>query len=229
MPHMKHLLRTTWALVFAAVAVAAVDPIPADLARIESAAEAGFDAALAADAAQAATASAAIAKSWAAYRARAVRDRVPDDAVVSVDAALAEVERATAANAPAPALARTFNSISAPLARFYAVYRPPVPPALLDLDHLGRELIIDARVADMPRARADLVRLCGRWAAFRARVMAVGGGKKSAATMDAALARARAAIEANDATALAHAALAETEVVDVIEKLFAGRARHGAD
>ena len=204
------------------------DPIPADLARVESAAEAGFDAALAADPAQVAAAAAAAEQGWSRYRARAVRDGVPPEAVLAVDAALADTRRFIVANAPAPALARGFNGISAALARIYAIYKPPVPAPLLDLDQLGRALIVDARSADMPLASADLARLAERWASFRPHVLAAKGGR-SAASMDTALARVRAAIEVSDAAALERAALAETELVDELEKLFADRARRGAD
>jgi hypothetical protein len=89
-------------------------------------------------------------------------------------------------------------------------------------------LIVDARLADMALAGADLARLAARWATFRPRVLAAKAGR-TAASMDATLARARAAIEARDAAALEQAALAETELVDVIEKLFVTPGRRGAD
>lgn len=223
------MLLAAWTIVLApGQGSAAADPIPADLAQVESAAEAGFDAALAADPAQVAAAAAAAEQGWSRYRARAARDGVPPETVLAVDAALADTRRFIAANAPAHTLARGFNGISAPLARIYAIYKPPVPAALLDLDQLGRALIVDARSADMPLASADLARLAERWASFRPRVLAAKAGR-SAASMDSALARARAAIEVRDAAALERAALAETELVDVLEKLFADRARRGAD
>jgi hypothetical protein len=207
---------------------AAAGPIPADLARVESAAEAGFDAALADQPAQLARAKATVTRSWATYRARALRDRVPADAVADADAAITDLTRLSAANATGPQHARAFSAISAPMGRIYAAYKPKVPAVLLDLDQLGRALIVDARGADMPLAAADLARLAECWAAFRARVVAAGGGR-AVTSMDTALARARAAIEAADAAALERAAVAETDVVDVIEKLFADRAGRSAD
>jgi hypothetical protein len=233
---MNRWLRPSWTVVMVAITcawacgtnAAAADPIPTDLARVESAAEAGFDAALTADSTQLAKANATVKRSWAAYRGRALRDRVPADALAAVDAAIAHLDSLVAVHATGPQLARAYDAISAPMGRIYAVYKPPVPATLLDLDQLGRALIVDARVVDMPLAEADLARLAARWASFRARVVAVGDGR-AVASMDAALARARAAIEARDATALERAAVAETDVVDVIEKLFADRTRRGAD
>ena len=43
------------------------------------------------------------------------------------------------ANAAPLVIARAFNAVSAPMARIYAVYKPPVPENLLDMDYLGRE------------------------------------------------------------------------------------------
>jgi hypothetical protein len=234
---MKLMTRIVLMLSFTAASVvlgcggeddAPVDPIPTELAAVESAAEAGFDAALAGDRSAINVANTAIASHWANYRQQAPRDGVPADAVSAVDAGIADALRLAAANATAPALARAFNVISAPMARIYAVYHPPVPADLLDLDHLGRELIVDAREADFARAGTDLDHLLARWTAFRSVVIASGGATQATA-MDRALAAARQAIAARDSAAVEAAAVTETDVVDEIETLFADRNRDPPD
>lgn len=204
------------------------DPIPADLAAAESAAESGFDAGLAGDRAAATDAGRTTADRWARYRARGVSDGAPADALIAVDTAIADANRLAATNATGPQLARAFNAISAPMGRIYATYKPPVPASLLDLDYLGRELIVDARVADLALATTDLDRLVAQWAPFRSAVIAAGGGAQARA-MDTGLADARNGITARDAAAVERAGVNATDAVDLIETLYADRARDPAD
>jgi hypothetical protein len=201
---------------------AAEDPIPTELADVEAAAEEGFDAALKSDRAQALAAAQKATNRWATYGARATGDAVPADALDAVTAAITAVNSLAAANAPALDIARAFNRISAPMARLYAVYGPPVPVTLLDLDHLGREVLLDARAADLQRATTDLDALASQWTAFRARVVAA-RGTAQALQMDGTLTQARSAIAGNDPAALELAAVGEADAVDVIESLFARR------
>ncbi len=197
------------------------DPIPPELAAVETAAETGFDAALKSDQTLMVTAAAAAASQWAVYAQRALQDGVPADALDAAAVAIAAAKTLLNTPSPAPlAVARAFNRISAPMSRIYDVYKPPVPAALLDLDYLGRELLLEARAADMPRATASLDTLAARWATIRANVVTVGGSAQ-ATQMDGTLTRARSAIAANDAAALELAAVAQAEAVDLIEQLFA--------
>jgi hypothetical protein len=198
----------------------AADPIPTELAAVETAAETGFDAALKADQPQIAAAANVATSNWATYGKRATADGVPPAAFDAVSAAITTVNSLIASNAPAPAIARAFNQISAPMARIYAVYKPPVPATLLDLDYLGREVRADARAADIARATADLDTLTSQWAMFRTSLVAAGGAAQ-ASQMDGTLAHARTAIAANDAAGLELAAVSEADAVDVIERFFA--------
>lgn len=201
----------------------AEDPIPTELADVEAAAEDGFDAALKSDRARVLAAAQQATNRWGAYGARATGGAVPADAFDAVTAAITAVNSLVAAtNAPALDIARAFNCVSAPMARLYAVYGPPVPVTLLDLDHLGREVLLDARAADMQRAATDLDALATQWTAFRAQVVAA-RGTAQASQMDGTLGQARSAIAGNDPAALELAAVAEADAVDVIENLFAQR------
>lgn len=196
------------------------DPIPPQLATVETAAETGFDAALVADRAKIASAADQASSNWADYSKRAAADGVPANAIASTTTAIAALAALVASNAPTLAIARAFNAVSAPMARIYAVYKPPVPENLLDMDYLGRELRLDARAPDLPRATANLDALTSQWTAFRSRVTGVGGAAQ-AAQVDASLTQARAAITAGDVAALDRAAVAEAEAVDAVEALFA--------
>ena len=196
------------------------DPIPPELATVEAAAETGYDAALAADRARI-TAAANLANSgWADYSRRATTDGAPAVALAATTAALAQLSTLVSANAAPLVIARAFNAVSAPMARIYAVYKPPVPENLLDMDYLGRELRLEGRAADLPRATTNLDILTSQWTAFRGRVVAV-GGTSQAVQMDSTLTRARSAIAANDLAALETAAIAQAEAVDAVEALFA--------
>ena len=177
------------------------DPIPPELATVESAAEAGFGAALAADRARITTAATLASSGWTDYSRRAAADAVPAGALASTTAAIAQLVTLVTANAAPLVIARAFNAVSAPMARIYAVYKPPVPENLLDMDYLGRELRLDARATDLPRATTNLDALTSQWTAFRGRVVAV-GGTSQALQMDAALVQARTAIAASDVAAL---------------------------
>jgi hypothetical protein len=223
--HASRTLASALAFVFVLAACGgeggkAVDPIPTELAGVESAAEAGYDAALAPDRAKVTTAAQLAKTGWASYLARAAGDGAPAGALEAVRTALDALDSAVASNAPPLELARAFNRVSAPMARLYDVYKPPVPAALLDLDYLGREVRLDARAADFARATADLDTLTNQWTAVRASVVAA-GGTTQASQMDGTLVQARRAITANDAAALEVAAVAEADAVDIIEGLFA--------
>jgi hypothetical protein len=221
---MKFLTCSAWALAFLLGACGgekkAVDPIPTELAAVETAAETGFDGALNANTGQMAAAAKLAASSWATYTQRATADGVPSDALAAASAAITAVNGLVSAGAPALAVARAFNVVSAPMARIYAVYKPPVPATLLDLDYLGRELHLDARAGDMRRASTNLDTLTAQWTAFRPAVLAAGGAAE-AARLDGTLNQARSAITANNAAALEQAAMAQADAVDVIEQLFA--------
>ncbi len=196
------------------------DPIPPELATVESAAETGFDAALVADRVRISAAAGLASSGWADYSRRATTDGAPAAALASTSAALTQLAALVTANAAPLVIARAFNAVSAPMARLYAVYKPPVPENLLDMDYLGRELRLEARAADLPRATANLDALTSQWAAFRGRVVAV-GGTNQAVQMDGTLARARTALTASDWAALETATVAQAEAVDAVEALFA--------
>lgn len=157
---------------------------------------------------------------WTDYSRRAAADGVPAGALASTTAAIAQLATLVTANAAPLVIARAFNAVSAPMARIYAVYKPRVPEKLLDMDYLGRELRLDARAADLPRATSNLDALTSQWTAFRGGVVTA-GGTSQALLMDAALVQACTAIAASDVAALERAAVAEAEAVDAVETLFA--------
>ena len=197
------------------------DPIPADLAMIESATEAAFDKALAGDVPAVQEQARQLSEAWTRYQPQASRDGVPASALQQLDAAVQGFVTA-AANRSVSAIdaARAANAISAPLDEIYAVYKPPIPTQLLKLDYLGREVVLDAKQGDFRRASGDVDRLDSTWQSLRANVVSSGGGG-TAGQMDASIAAQRTAIAGNNATNLEAAARQELEVVDSIEQIFA--------
>lgn len=218
------------ALTFAATLVGcgggekgAVDPIPTDLAAAETAAESGFDAALAANAAQVTTSRDALTRNWNVYKPRATGDGVPADAVASVDTAIAGLSTALSTTPTGTEAAAAFNRVSAPMSRLYAPYRPPVPTQLLDLDYFGREVLLDARRGNFTSAATHAQQLASIWTALRPNVLSSGGATQ-AKRMDDSVSQMQAAIGAANAGNLEAAARAEAEAVDVVEALFASLA-----
>ena len=197
------------------------DPIPTDLATIESATEVAFDQALAGDVPAVQAQARQISEAWTRYQPQASRDGVSASALQRLAAAVQGLVTAAAnSSVSAVDLARAANAISAPLEEIYAVYNPPVPPQLLTLDFLGREVILDAKEANFGRARGDVDRLDATWQSLRAKVVSAGGGS-AANQMDAAIAAQRMALAGPDAPALEAAARQVLAVVDNIEQLFA--------
>jgi hypothetical protein len=123
--------------------------IPADLEAVEGAAEGSFDAALSSDFATARAQADVAASAWAKYKPRAEKDQAPASAIVAIDTAIGALPASLAGSPNAVDAARAVNAVSAPMSQFYALYSPAVPVAVLDLDYLGREVLLDARASDI--------------------------------------------------------------------------------
>jgi hypothetical protein len=193
--------------------------VPSALDTVEGTAEGAFDQAVAGDLGAARTESAALATAWSSYRPVAVRDGATTATLAEVDDAVAAVTALLAQAPPALTAARAINAVSAPMPDLYALYHPKVPVAVLTLDYLGREVLLDALTNDSARASAHLDTLAETWAVLRPAVLAV-HGTNEATDLDAVLEAGRAAVQANNATNLAAAARQELEVVDAVEVLF---------
>ena len=114
------------------------------------------------------------------------------------------------------------NQVSALMPEFYARYSDPVPPDVLELDYLDREVQLRSRAGDADAARAAAVKLSAIWPRLRARLTAAGGakvaldyGRHVAAVGRLAAGRKRRALQKEASHGLA--------VVDLIENVFRAR------
>ena len=194
--------------------------VPSDLVDIESGAEDAFEAVLLGDSATVNAGLTKIQQGFAAYRGHAVSDGAPQAIVDRLKTVSDELRDAIAEGETGPALARITNAVSAPMPRLFAVYTEPVPPTVLVLDYVGRELELDALQHSASQAATDLERAVRTWNLLRPTVVAK-GGTTEAAKFDATLADLRAAVDAADFAALEAAAITVLDDVDILEAVFA--------
>ena len=199
------------------------DPVPAALHQIEGNAEDAFDHAMAGDVAAVSADAASLESDWTAFRARAVKDGAAEADAVAVDEAIAGLKAAAAGQIEAVALARAANAVSAPMSELFAVYKPPTPPALMELDYLGREVLLDGTEGDFIRASSDILATDGTWKSIRQQVVDVGASSQ-AAKFDSAITAMQSAADASDSTGLVAKSNEELELVDAIEVAFSKNA-----
>jgi hypothetical protein len=194
--------------------------VPSDLAKLESAAEDTFDSVLVNDFAKARTQAAPMSDAWASYRPRGERDRVPPAALQAISAAIDALPTVLATSGSIVDAARAANAVSAPMSQLFATYKPQVPATVLDLDYLGREVLVDALASDYTRAKTHVEQITVIWSTLRPTVIER-GGMAAAADFDATVGSARSAIDGSRSADLEAAARLQLEVVDAIEDVFA--------
>jgi hypothetical protein len=106
------------------------------------------------------------------------------------------------------------------MSELYALYFPAVPVAVLDLDYLGREVLLDALASDIAGAARHMDQIESSWNVLKPRVVQAGGTAESS-DFDATITSARAAIAVSSPTDLEASARTELDVVDAIEAVFA--------
>ena len=191
--------------------------IPAQLLDVEGQAEDAFDKALAGDFVGVAATSKSMDRDWRVIRARLVIDGALPVDLDAMDTSIAALV-ATVSTDPTT-VARAANAVSATMDELFALYHPTVPPAILALDYLGREVVLDARVAPAS-ATAHLDTVQATWDQVKPAVVAAGGGA-DAARYDASIASLRADVETGDGVALEAHANEGLEIIDAIEGVFA--------
>jgi hypothetical protein len=191
--------------------------IPAPLLALEGAAESAYDQALAGDAAGYASSGRTIEAGWKAWRGEAASAGAPASALSDMDLAVAGLGGAVGA----VPRGRAANAVSAPMEQLFETYAPTVPTALLVMDYLGRELVLDGMAGEFTVATTDVDRLAKSWAALRPKVL-VAGGAKDAAAFDALIESLKGDVAASSATSLIRNANTALDLTDVIEKLFGG-------
>jgi hypothetical protein len=191
--------------------------VPQAVLDFESLAEDSYDTALSGDLAAVRTAAAALAEHWKKLRVTVVRDGLKSASVRALDKSVAQFSSLSQAGAGSLDLARAANAVSDTMDDVFALYHPKVPPEILSLDFLGRELVLDCKSTDARSAGIDLKTQEKEWAGLRPKVVKAGGNKQ-AGDMDAALRAASGALSRSDWGSLQKQAETQLELVDSMEK-----------
>lgn len=191
--------------------------IPQGVLDFEAAAEDAYDVALQGDVAALRKAAASIRDRWKKLRSAVVRDGLQDASARALDKSVAHLESLSRTTDDKVRLARAANALSDTMDDVFTLYRPKVPPEILSLDFLGRELVLDAMSSDARAAARDLATLQKEWAGLRPKVLKAGGSKQ-AADLDRLLTSVKEAISRQDWPELRNQSEAELELVDSMEK-----------
>jgi hypothetical protein len=191
--------------------------IPQAVLDFESLAEDAYDTALNGDLAALRKAAAALEAHWKKLRKAVVRDGLKDASARALDKSVARLSSLSGTSTDRVELARAANAVSDTMDDIFALYHPKVPPEILSLDFLGREIVLDCKATDARAAARDLKTLEKEWAGLRPKVIKAGGSKE-ATDMDGALRAARDALLGPDWAELQKQAEAELELVDSMEK-----------
>lgn len=193
--------------------------VPAPLADIEGTAEDAYDKALVSDFAAVAAGAASIDGAWRSFRAEAGSAGAAAEVVSQMDEAVSGLVSASATPTDAAVLARAANAISAPMDELFALYETAVPPAVLALDYLGREVVLDARQGTLADATRHIDAIEDTYGTVRPGLLA-GGGERPAAEYEASIDAMRADVSTEDAAALETDANVGLELVDAMEGVF---------
>jgi hypothetical protein len=129
------------------------------------------------------------------------------------------VAQLSAAGAPALDVSLAANRVSRLMPSLYAHYTDPVPPAVLKLDYLEREVQLQSRAVQPARERAAVDSIRSTWAKVRPGLVKAGGAKV-AAGYDAHV---RALGLAVQPAVLQHEAVRGLDLVDQMESAFLGQ------
>jgi hypothetical protein len=108
------------------------------------------------------------------------------------------------------------NAVSELMPAFYARFTDPVPPTVLKLDHLDREIQLQSKARDVAKQRAAVGQLAATWKQLRPQLLAAGGG----AVVKAYDAHVKAVKKPQSRAALQKEAVHGLDAVDQMEKVF---------
>lgn len=196
--------------------------IPSKLNAIESLAEDTFDMALASDFASVADKASQLDQDWDAFRDQAKADGASDSVLTQMDQAVADLLDGSDAGFTDPVIAaRAANAVSAPMPDLFDLYNPQIPSAVLALDYLGREVVLDGMEEDFTAALTDVDAIQAEWDGLRPSLVDAGGSDVATA-YDDSLAALRQDITDLNSDALIEEANVGLEIVDDMEKVFEG-------
>ena len=196
--------------------------IPAELNSIESLAEDTYDMALASDFPAVSDNAAKLDSDWAAFRDQAKADGASDSVLTQMDQAVADLRAGSEAGFTDPIVAaRAANAVSAPMPDLFDLYNPKIPSAVLALDYLGREVVLDGMEEDFTAATSDVDAIQSEWDGLRPSLVDAGGSDVATA-YDDSLAALRQDITDLNSDLLIEEANVGLEIVDNMETVFEG-------
>lgn len=219
---MRGLLRIAFAfaLWLCTAAGAVAETVPRSLSEVESAAEDAIDFADAGKLERAAAKATYLEGEWKAYRKHAVRDGTPAKFFEPMDHAVRDLMTPATLHDPL-ALQLAANEVSRHLPELFAPYAPAAPVELLQLDYLGRAIMLDARQRLFEQAAEHFGEMQQAWiGSLEPKARKKNGGESVAALYNTEMARLRAALDDKDANAIAKSAARSLEIVDGLERLF---------
>lgn len=194
--------------------------VPAALLDLESRAESAYDHAIAGASTEVVIDADRIAEAWKSYRPQAVEEGLSTTTLTELDAAVAGLLASALGPSEPVALGRTANRISGSMDQLFELHDPVVPPDIIELDYLGREIALDGMDANVARAAADVDALTARWALVRVRVEDAGGARE-ATSFEESLSAIRTAVAAADGATITAQANELLDRVDGLEGVFA--------
>ncbi len=200
-------------------APAAAVSVPAQLDNVESAAEDAYDLALSGDINGARAKAQALSDDWDNFKPDAVNAGASSQLVQQVDQAVTAFTQTASQSSNKFAVARAANGVSRYMDQLYRLYSPTVPPAVMRLDYLGRELALDGRQGRLQQARQTLTTTRSTWQALQPTLIDAGGQTVAggyATTLDAIAA----AIDRGDGAQLTRQANHSLDLVDDMERVF---------
>jgi hypothetical protein len=208
-------------LAFSCAAGVAPGPreVPKSLNGLEALASDTFGLAFGGDLEGLKSASRRLGKQWASVRAMVAGDGASAADVAAMDGAIAGLQRAVEGRADPVSLARAANAVGLHMDELFGLYQPVIPPAVLTLDFLGREILIDVTERDYSGATGHTDDLVATWNSLRARVVGAGGAK-AAEFFDRQVADLRSALGKEDGEATGRIAMQVLDDVDVLEAVF---------
>ena len=196
--------------------------IPAELNSVESLAEDTYDMALANDFASVSDNAIQLDQDWAAFRDQAKADGASDSVLTQMDQAVADLLAGSEAGFTDPVVAaRVANAVSAPMPDLFDLYNPKIPSAVLALDYLGREVVLDGMEEDFTAATSDVDAIQSEWDGLRP-LLVDAGGSDVATAYDDSIAALRQDITDLNSDLLIEEANVGLEIVDNMETVFEG-------
>ncbi len=187
---------------------------PHALVDLELTAEHAYERALAGDTAAVQTASSRALDDWTQLRGDARRRGGDQDLLGEVDEAVLALGSLAGTSVDPIQLGRAANRITGSLDELFALYDPEVASGVMELDYLGREIILDGKAEDFRHAGTHASLLDERWSALRPALEE--RGAEQLAKLDDDVAAITAAVLAKDAAAVeAHATALVIRVDDV--------------